>query len=58
MSDPETRAKRAEKIKRKRNPMAKELFKGPFKPKVIDPRKEEYKRVRIDPRNIEEDTDE
>lgn len=29
-----------------------------FSPKVINPKKTEYKRVRIDPRNIESEYDE
>lgn len=51
MSDPETRQKGAEK--RKRNPIARELFKGPFAVKVHNPKKEKYVRIKLDPREIE-----
>jgi hypothetical protein len=53
MSDPETRSKREKKM-RNRNPIAKELLdrKGPFSLKVINPKKNEYRRVKLDPRDI------
>lgn len=54
LSDPDTRSKRAEDLKRKRNPLAREVLerKGPFSPKIVDPRKTEYKRVKLDPKRI------
>jgi len=51
MSDPETRARREQKL---RNPVAKVLFdnKGAFSPKVVEV-KNKYKRRKINVRNYE-----
>lgn len=49
-----------EKHKRRRtNSIAKDLRSpdGKYKLRVIDPRKEEYKRVRLDPRDIDLEED-
>lgn len=58
MSDPDTRQDRAQKMRRK-NPVAKELLdrKGPFSLRVINPKKTEYRRVKLNPRNITEEED-
>lgn len=55
MSSEETRRNRFFKLQKKRNPLAKEVLdrKGPYTEKVINPKKSEYKRVKIDPRDIE-----
>lgn len=55
-SDPETREKRARSIQKKKNPLAREVLdrKGPFGIRVIDPRKGEYKRVKLNPKNYED----
>jgi hypothetical protein len=52
MSDEYTRIQRAQKF---RNPVARELHenKGAFALKVISPKKQQYKREKINPRNIE-----
>ena len=50
MSDHETRARRAEKLKRKRL-QKQQIFEKTVK--VDDP----YKRIRIDPRTVKEDED-
>lgn len=43
-----------EKHKRRRtNWIAKDLRSPKYQQKVIDPRKEEYKRIRLDPKKIE-----
>jgi hypothetical protein len=50
-----------EKHKRRRiNHIAKDLRSpdGKYKLKVIDPRKEEYKRIKLDPRTIDLDNEE
>lgn len=51
MSDPETRVKRERKL---RNPVAKVMLenKGAFALRVIDPKKEQYKRVKLNPREV------
>lgn len=56
MSDPDTKEKHSRKYRR--NMVAKALrdngeLKGAFSMKVIDGRKQEYKRKRIDIKNIE-----
>ncbi len=47
-------------MKRKRDPMAREILdrKGPFAPKVINPKKQEYRRIKLDPRNLDEEESE
>lgn len=53
MSDQETRAERANKI-RTRNPVAKELLdrKGPFALRIVNPKKTKYRRVKLNPRDL------
>lgn len=55
MSDEYTRFKRSQKIK-KRNLVHKEMREktGAFAIRTINPRKTEYKRVKLNPRNIDE----
>lgn len=52
MSDENTRTKRLQDIRRKRNELAREILDrtGPYKPKVRDARKGEYKRNKNKPR--------
>lgn len=58
MSDEETKYRRQERIK-KRNLVAKELRENKgFREKVINPKKEEYKRIKLNPRNLEEEENE
>jgi len=58
MGDQEEKEKHMRR--RKRNILAKDLrdTKGPFKMKVIDPRKQEYKRIRINVKDIDTDENE
>ena len=57
MSSNEEREKHSQR--RKRNFIAKMMHeKKIFSPKVINPKKTEYKRVKIDPRNIESEDNE
>jgi hypothetical protein len=52
MGDPDLREKRAKKFK---NPIVKELrnTKGPFKPRVVEPR-DKYKREKVSIKNYED----
>jgi hypothetical protein len=52
MGDPDLREKRAKKFK---NPVVKELrnTKGPFKPRVVEPR-DKYKREKVSIKNYED----
>jgi hypothetical protein len=54
MSDPETRERRAKKL---RNPVAKIIYenKGAFALKTINPKKTEYKRQKLNIRKITEE---
>lgn len=61
MADPEVKFKHS--LNRKQNIMAKQLFdpgehRGAYSMKVIDPRKQEYKRKRMRVTDYEEDDDE
>jgi len=50
MSDEATRLRRAKKFNR--NPVAKEMYEK-YSERVIHPKKTQYKRERLDPRNID-----
>lgn len=54
MSSEETRRDRFFKLQKKRNPLAKEVLerKGPYTEKVINPKKSEYKRVKLNPKDV------
>lgn len=55
MGDPETKYKRSQQ--RKRNIYAKVLEDAMFRQRKVDPRKQEYKRVHLHPKDIKEEDD-
>lgn len=55
MGEDDIKAKRSQR--RRRNFMTK-VMNEIHKPKVFDPRKQEYKRVKLNPRDIESNSDE